>query len=134
MTTALHSMPSPRTPPAVVASGQPATPANGRYGHGPAQPHGAHHDGMARLALRGELSLADGARLLVQLQDLAGSGARTLHVDMSAVTQVDAAVARLLLRFSWRVHEGGQRLLVVHAPRQVRRMLRWIGADELLRA
>lgn len=84
------------------------------------------------LPLSGELSKADVSRLEPELEQLVATGARTVEVDLSRVSHMDAAVARLLLRTSWRLGDPARALLLRHPRPQVRRVLRWYGAAGLV--
>lgn len=85
-----------------------------------------------RLVLSGALSRADAAELEARLADLVRGGARTVEVDLSRVPTMDAAVARLLLRTSWRLGDPARALLLLHPTPQVRRVLRFSGAGHLV--
>jgi anti-sigma B factor antagonist len=81
------------------------------------------------LALRGELDMAAAASLRVRLA--AAPGARALVVDMSAVTFVDSAVLRELLRARDELGGRGVRLVLAGVPRPVRRLLDLTRTSEL---
>ena len=117
-TTTLAPQPGPPEAAPAVPTGAP-TPA-------PARPP-AH-----RLALTGALSRSDAAWLAERLEELVGSGARTVEVDLSQVPAIDAAVARLLLRTSWHLGDPHRALLLLHPQPQVRRVLRFYGAGGLV--
>ena len=85
-----------------------------------------------RLVLRGGLSRADSSWLEPQLEALAATGARTVEVDLSGVTAMDGAVARLLLRTSWHLGDPARSLHLLHPPRVVHRALRFYGAGGLV--
>jgi anti-anti-sigma regulatory factor len=85
-----------------------------------------------RLVLRGGLSRADSSWLEPQLDALVATGARTVEVDLSGVTAMDGAVARLLLRTSWHLGDPARRLHLLHPPRVVHRVLRFYGAGGLV--
>ena len=99
---------------------------------GPAPRRPPSHGGVSRLLLRGDLTAPQGPQLACQLEDFASGRATTLHVDMSSVTRVDAATARLILRHAWRLEKDQRSLLLIHAARKVRRVLGWYGADYLV--
>ena len=99
---------------------------------GPAPRRTPSHNGVSRLLLRGDLTAPQGPQLAGQLQELASGGATTLQVDMSYVTHVDAAIARLILRHAWRLEKDQRSLLLIHAAPKVRRVLGWYGADYLI--
>ncbi len=85
-----------------------------------------------RIALSGDLARAAVAELEPQLHELVHSGARTVEVDLTRVGSMDAAVARLLLRTSWRLGDPDQALVLLEPPAQVRRVLRFVGAGGLV--
>ena len=87
---------------------------------------------VRRLALSGDLDRADVAELEPQLHELVRSGARTVELDLSRVRSMDAAVARLLLRTSWRLGDPERALVLLSPQRQVRRVLRFVGAGPLV--
>lgn len=90
------------------------------------------HDGVMRLALRGALTDEDRSSLMSRLDDLVATGARTLHLDLSAVTHVEGGVARLLLSTSWRLEHEHRSLVLIRVQPHVRRMIKWYGAGHLL--
>ena len=85
-----------------------------------------------RLALTGTLTKADTGWLEPRLAELAATGAATIEVDLSAVQAIDGAVARLLLRTSWRLGDPARALLLLHPSRLVHRVLRFYGAAGLV--
>lgn len=87
---------------------------------------------VTRLVLTGALTSADADWLAPRLDALAATTASTVEVDLSGVETVDAAVARLLLRTSWRLGDPGRTLQLVHPRRQVHRVLRFVGAGHLV--
>ena len=96
---------------------------------GPAPHRPPSHDGVSRLLLRGDLTAP---QLAWQLKEFASGRATTLQVDMSSVTHLDAATARLILRQAWRLEKDQRSLLLIHAAPKVRRVLGWYGADHLV--
>ena len=99
---------------------------------GPAPRRPPSHDGVSRLLLRGDLTAPQGPQLAEQLEEFASGRDTTLQVDMSSVTHVDAAIARLILRHAWRLEKDQRSLLLVHAGPKVRRALGWYGAGYLI--
>ena len=138
MTTLLTSAPEQSVDvPQQAAGVEPARTAPGAVPPSPAPPARALARPPApplvrRLALSGGLSRADVAGLEPQLHELVRSGARTVEVDLSRVPSMDAAVARLLLRTSWRLGDPERALVLLHPTSQVRRVLRFVGAGGLV--
>ena len=99
---------------------------------GPAPRRPPSHDGVSRLLLCGDLTAPQGPQLAWQLEEFASIRATTLQVDMSSVTHVDAAIARLILRHAWRLEKDQRSLLLIHAAPKVRRVLAWSGAGYLI--
>lgn len=86
------------------------------------------YEGTAELALRGDLTTPDGGWLAAELDDLVQSRARTIRIDLSAVTYVNAVITRLLLSNARRLEKEKRYLTLVNAQPKVRRMLKWHGA------
>ena len=99
---------------------------------GPAPRRPPSHDGVSRLLLRGDLTAPQGPQLVCQLEEFASGRATTLQVDMSSVTHVDAAIARLILRQAWRLEKDQRSLLLTNAAPKVRSVLGWYGAGYLI--
>ena len=99
---------------------------------GPAPRHPPSHDGVSRLLLRGDLTAPQGPQLAFQLEEFASGQDTDLQVDLSSVTHVDAAIARLILRHAWRLEKDQRSLFLVHAAPKVRRTLGWYGAGYLI--
>ena len=119
--------------PQVASQSRPRTaqvPDVGPAGPDPRRP--PSHDGVSRLLLRGDLTAPQGPQLACQLEEFASSRATTLPVDMSSVTHVDAAIARLILRHAWRLEKDQRSLLLIHVAPKVRRVLGWSGAGYLI--
>jgi anti-anti-sigma regulatory factor len=87
---------------------------------------------VRQLVLTGTLSLSDTSWLEPQLDELRGTGARTLELDLSQVSSMHTAVARLLLRTSWRLGDPQRRLVLLHPRPPVLRVLRFVGARGLV--
>ena len=99
---------------------------------GPASRRPPSHDGVSRLLLRGDLTAPPGPQLAFQLEEFASGQDTDLQVDLSSVTHVDAAIARLILRHAWRLEKDQRSLFLVHAAPKVRRTLGWYGAGYLI--
>ena len=78
-------------------------------------------DGVSVLVLSGELDYAAAGRLRAMV-DGAQDG-RALVLDLGAVTFVDSAVLKELLRARVELAAAGVRLLLAAVPRPVRRLL-----------
>jgi anti-anti-sigma factor len=98
----------------------------------PSADTGAAPHAVPPLAPVGDLARSSTSRLEQRLVELAATGADDVEVDLSQVTSMDTAVARMLLRRSWRLGDPGRRLLLLHPSPQVRRVLRFVGAGHLL--
>jgi len=85
-----------------------------------------------RLALSGALTRSGTGELEQRLEQLVATGAGAVEVDLSGVTSMDTAIARLLLRTSWRLGDPGRRLLLLHPSGPVLRVLRFVGARHLV--
>ena len=99
---------------------------------GPAPRRPPSHDGVSRLLLRGALTAPQGPQLALQLEEFASGRATALQVDMSSVTHMDAATARLILHHAWRLEKDQRSLLLTNAAPKVRRVLGWYGAGYLI--
>lgn len=98
----------------------------------PGKDAGAAPHAVPRLALAGALNRSGTFELEERLAVLATTDARVVEVDLSQVTSMDTAVARLLLRTSWRLGDPARRLLLLHPSQQVLRVLRFVGARHLV--
>lgn len=115
-----------------VAPAAPARTPVDRSDAAPRPPAAPAHSRTARLALSGDLGRADSSWLAPELDALAATGAAVVEIDLSAVTHLDGAVARLLLRTSWRLGDPSRKVLLLDPPTQVHRVLRWYGAGHLV--
>jgi anti-sigma B factor antagonist len=86
-------------------------------------------DGVSMFALSGELDYAAAGRVRA-LVDGAHAG-RALVLDLAAVTFVDSAVLKELLRARVELAASGVRLLLAAVPRPVRRLLDLTRTAEL---
>jgi len=98
----------------------------------PRQPSAPALPALRRLDLTGALTRSDVADLEPRLEELVASGARTVEIDLSGVQAMDGAVARLLLRTSWHLGDSSRALVLLHPRPQVRRVLRFYGAGDLV--
>jgi anti-sigma B factor antagonist len=86
-------------------------------------------DGIAVLALEGELDLAAAPLLRARIEE-AGTG-RGLVIDFRRVTFVDSAVLKELLRARGELAANGVRLMLAGVPMPVRRLLDLTRTSEL---
>lgn len=84
------------------------------------------------LRLSGEVD-RPAARALAQVLDRLPDRTRHVVVDMTGVTALDTTVPRALVRAHRRLEGAGGGVVVARPPRPVHRLLRWYGAEELLR-
>jgi anti-anti-sigma factor len=89
---------------------------------------GEDRDGVAVVALEGEMDLA-AAEALRGVVD--GADGRGLVLDLEAVTFVDSAVLKELLRARAELSARGVRLILASPPRPVRRLLELTRTSEL---
>lgn len=82
-----------------------------------------YDDGIALLALAGELDLAVADRLDAAVTGLLDDGLRLVLVDLGALTFCDSTGLGALLRTSRRVREAGGTCVVAGARHAVQRLL-----------
>lgn len=82
-----------------------------------------HDDGIAILALAGELDLAVTAELDAAVSGVLDDGLRTLLVDLDGLVFCDSTGLGALLRASRRVREAGGTCVVAGARDAVQRLL-----------
>ena len=87
------------------------------------------HDGRhARLAVRGEIDIANADLLEEQLLAAEGLSGDELIVDLSGVTFIDVAGARVLVLAAARAAEASRQIRVEPSP-PVARLLSLLGAE-----
>ena len=92
-----------------------------------------HDDGVPRLALRGELDLADYDALNAEIRRLEAPGPRVLAIDLREVEYLDSTGVRWLVEAHERAGRAGRRLLVIHSPYEaVARVLSLCRLDDVL--
>jgi len=100
----------------------------------PAAPHSIERrrfGAVVSVALTGELDLAAAARIDPELRE-AGAHAELVVLDLRGLTFIDCAGLRTLLAAGSLVRAIGGRMVIVHIPRQVRRLLGLPGANKRL--
>lgn len=90
-------------------------------------------DGVASLALRGELDLAGAPLLERTLLELERQSPSLLVVDLGALRFIDSTGLRLLLAANTRAHKRGGELVLRPGDANVQRVFDVTGALEVLR-
>lgn len=85
-----------------------------------------------RIALSGELDLANVEVVEREVTRVEATGARTIVVDLSGLTWVDSSGVRLLLSTHARSRTLPHRLVLLRAPAEVQRIFELCAVDELL--
>jgi anti-anti-sigma factor len=83
------------------------------------------------LVAEGRLVLGDGADWEAWSPQAAATPGRIVRVDLSAVTDIDAAGVGLLVRLAVQARCHGRRLAVVAASPRVRRVLELVQLDRV---
>jgi anti-sigma B factor antagonist len=91
----------------------------------------SHADGACVVRLTGEFDLAEVDAFEAELQGLPGA-ARTLVLDMRALTFMDSSGLRSVVMADRRLRAGGNRFVVVRGPERVNRVLDLTGVSERL--
>jgi len=84
-------------------------------------------EGVALVALRGELDIAERPAVAAVLREALDAGARDLLVDLSELTYLDCAGLSTLVRAALDAHAVGARLYVFRAKGQPQMLLAWAG-------
>jgi anti-anti-sigma factor len=90
-------------------------------------------NGIASLALEGELDLATASTLAQRLGELEDNGSTHLVVDLGGLDFIDSTGLRVLLQANARADERGHELTLHPAPETVQRVFEITGAQEVLR-
>lgn len=85
---------------------------------------------MHTISLTGEIHLANAPAVEEELLRVEDTDARTIVLDLSAVTFIDSTGIKLL--FSAQLRDGADRLILQRPPDRVMRVLRIVGIDHLL--
>ncbi|MGH2858242.1 MAG: STAS domain-containing protein [Solirubrobacteraceae bacterium] len=93
----------------------------------------SRHDDSAVIAVAGELDLASGPELEVELERIAGPGTRLLVIDLSGLEFMDSTGLSIIVRAHQRLSGEGCELGLVRGSPQVQRLLDLTGVAERLR-
>ena len=88
---------------------------------------GATHEGLAAVAVRGELDIRSSPDLRAWLSRVLEQGASQLAVDLSGVSFMDSSGLGVLVGAHKRLARGGSRLQVIGASPAVVRLLTVTG-------
>lgn len=89
-------------------------------------------NGVASIALRGELDLATVSDLEGYLTPFESNGVSAIMLDLRELTFMDSAALHSLVRARERAETNGQRLILVGARPTARRLLELTGTEYLL--
>jgi anti-sigma B factor antagonist len=85
-----------------------------------------------RLALAGELDIANAARVEAALERIEADEPAVVVLDLRLLTFMDSTGLRIILGADARAREHERRLVLVQGPDPVRRLLRMTRLDERL--
>lgn len=89
-------------------------------------------DGLARIALVGELDLSTVNKVEEELESLEAGGAQLIVLDMSRLTFLDSTGLRCLVTADQRARDAGRRLVLVRGPDAVQRVFTITRLEERL--
>ena len=89
-------------------------------------------DGLARIALKGELDLSTVNKVEEELESLEASGASLIVLDLSRLSFLDSTGLRCLVTADQRAKEAGRRLVLVRGPDAVQRVFTITRLEERL--
>jgi anti-sigma B factor antagonist len=89
-------------------------------------------NGVASIALRGELDLATVPDLEGHLAPFESNGVSAIMLDLRELTFIDSVALQSLVRARERAETNGQRLILVGARPTARRLLELTGTEYLL--
>jgi anti-sigma B factor antagonist len=89
-------------------------------------------NGVARLALRGELDLATALKLEGRLEQVEQDGVRAVLIDLRDLTFVDSTGLQAFLKARGRAADNGHRFALVGANEQVRKLLQLTATQGIL--
>lgn len=85
-----------------------------------------------RLALAGELDIANATRVEEALASLEQDAPEALVLDLRELAFMDSTGLRIIVAADARAREHGRRLVVVRGPEAIQRLLRMTRLDERL--
>ena len=89
-------------------------------------------NGVARLALRGELDVATAPKLEKHLEQVEGDGVGAVLLDLRDLTFVDSTGLHTFLKARSRAADNGHRFALVGANAQVRKLLQLTATQGVL--
>jgi anti-sigma B factor antagonist len=89
-------------------------------------------DGLARVALKGELDLSTVNKVEEELESLEAGGAKLIVLDLSRLTFLDSTGLRCLVTADQRARDAGRRLVLVRGPDAVQRVFTITRLEERL--
>ena len=89
-------------------------------------------NGVANIALRGELDMATAPDLEVHLASFEDNGVTAIMLDLRELTFMDTTVLHALVQARDRATRNGRRLILVGARPSVRRLFELAGTESLL--
>ena len=89
-------------------------------------------NGVARIALSGELDLATAPYLAIQLEPFQSNGVSAIVLDLGEVTFIDSSGLHALVRASKRAKANGKPLILIGTRPSARRVIEITGTDFLL--
>jgi anti-sigma B factor antagonist len=89
-------------------------------------------DGLAHVALKGELDLSTVNKVEEELASLEASGADLIVLDLSRLSFLDSTGLRCLVTADQRAKEAGRRLVLVRGPDAVQRVFTITRLEERL--
>ena len=89
-------------------------------------------NGVARLALNGELDMASAQQLSEWIEWAEHDGAATIMLDLRGLSFIDSSGLRALIQAHDRANSNGHQLLLVAATEAARRLFEMTGTKHLL--
>ena len=110
----------------------PSLTGGGRHEAGTAHSSGEARDGVARIALTGELDLTSVQILRENLAEFEGDGVVAIMLDLSDLTFIDSSGLHAFLQANARAKANGHRLHIVGATPVARRVFSLTGTEFLV--
>lgn len=93
---------------------------------------GVERNGVAKVALRGELDLVTTPKLIGSLKDIEGNGVTGVILDLRELTFIDSTGIHSLVKAHERAEENGHRFVVIGLQPAARRLLEITGTEFLM--